>query len=746
MASHKSAGNSLANNFNVDYVISYRFATTGWSSLFGLAQPSSQLAEKEAAVISFQKLVQSLGEVGLDTEVRNGGNCSVLVFVKVASDERLARLVYRSRVRDWLYGVRQAQPDRETQKSLTLEPLTEAERFRIVYNMITGPRTEGGAGITPKEGDWKNVESIFLLHDHVYNKEWIKKWSTATFLKPEDIDQIRDRFGEKIGFYFAFTQCYFAFLTLPAVFGFSLWLLLGYFSPLYAIFNGLWCVIFVEYWKRQELDLAIKWGTKGVSAIQTKRRKFKHEQELQDPVTGEIVHIFPATKRLRRQLLQIPFAIVAAVALGTIIATCFGIEIFISEVYDGPLKSILVFLPTGILTTSVPTISALLTNFATKLTEYENYETTDGYESAFTQKVFVLNFITSYLPIFLTAFIYVPFASTIVPYLDIFSLTVKPFAENDKQLRAPKSGFQINPDRLRKQVIYFTVTAQIVNFAMETIVPYIKRKAFRKYQEMATERASRKGGATSDAATHDHSEEAAFLARVRNEAELSQYDVTDDLREMCIQFGYLSLFSVVWPLTAVSFFINNWIELRSDAVKICVEMQRPTPARAESIGPWLDSLGFLTWLGSITTAALVYLFRNDGVGPSGTPTNIQGWALLLTIFFSEHSYSLLKKTVAVAISKIDSPAQQKQRSEQFAVRKRYLEEVLEATVDVPPNQEKQERITRASLEEEAREGSLHNSTPSDRFWARQRGWEETADVGKGLIERLAPGTEAKKTR
>ena len=246
------------------------------------------------------------------------------------------------RVKDWLYGVRAAQPDRETQRLLTSEPLTEAERYRLVHHLITSPKEEGGAGITPKHGDWEEVESIFPLHDHAYNKEWIKKWATMTFLKVEDLDDIRNRFGEKIAFYFAFTQSYFAFLIFPAAFGFSSWVLLGHFSPVYAIVNSLWCVTFVEYWKHQEVDLAVRWGVKGVSAIQEKRREFAHEKEIKDPITGETVQIFPATTRLGRQLLQLPFAIIACLALGTIIATCFGIEIFLSEVYNGPFKSVLV--------------------------------------------------------------------------------------------------------------------------------------------------------------------------------------------------------------------------------------------------------------------------------------------------------------------------------------------------------------------------------------------------------------------
>ena len=78
------------------------------------------------------------------------------------------------------------------------EPLTESERFRIIHHLITSPKSEGGAGIIPKSEDWKNVESVFPLHDHSFNKQWIKKWSKTTFLKPGDLDEIRDKFGAKV--------------------------------------------------------------------------------------------------------------------------------------------------------------------------------------------------------------------------------------------------------------------------------------------------------------------------------------------------------------------------------------------------------------------------------------------------------------------------------------------------------------------------------------------------------------------
>lgn len=228
------------------------------------------------------------------------------------------------------------------QQALKEEPVTEAERLRLTYLLITKPKSEGGAGITPKDGEWKGVESIFALHDYVFNKRWIKELTSKYFLKADDFAEIKDRFGEKIAFYFAFLQSYFLFLTFPAGFGFCAWVLFGQYSPIYAVINALWTVVFVEYWKKQETDLAVQWGVRGVRKIQHKRPAFKHEGIVKDPITGEDIKVYSPIKRLGRQLLQVPFALAATLVLGSLIAGCFAIEIFISEVYDGPFKSYLV--------------------------------------------------------------------------------------------------------------------------------------------------------------------------------------------------------------------------------------------------------------------------------------------------------------------------------------------------------------------------------------------------------------------
>jgi len=154
--------------------------------------------------------------------------------------------------------------------------------------------------------------------------------------------------------------------------------------------------------------------------------------------------------------------------------------------------------------------------------------------------------------------------------------------------------------------------------------------------------------------------------------------------------------------------VNNWIEARSDAMKIAIGSRRPIPWRADSIGPWLTSLGFLSWLGSLTSAAIVFLFRENPYGPDGSPSNIHAWGLLLSILFAEHLYLVVQRVVRHAVGKLDSPGLQREKAERFAMRRRLLEETLgeDATAQaISPTLAGREKITREALEEEARNAS-----------------------------------------
>ena len=63
-------------------------------------------------------------------------------------------------------------------------------------------------------------------------------------------------------------------------------------------------------------------------------------------------------------------------------------------------------------------------------------------------------------------------------------------------------------------------------------------------------------------------------------------DTFADYLELFLQFGYTFLFSSVYPMAAFWALLNNVIEIRTDAFKMCRIFQRPFASPAASIGAW----------------------------------------------------------------------------------------------------------------------------------------------------------------
>ncbi|KAM0326922.1 hypothetical protein ACHAPQ_007536 [Fusarium lateritium] len=610
------------------------------------------------AVKEFKTLLADLEEAGLDVEVRAGYEQTLLFFVKAPRD-RLGN--WSSRVKDWLYGITPNHPGGD--KTTVVNGAFEAEDILSVYHIVNWSKDLGGAGITPGTGKWENVKAIFPLHNTKVNQSLLSHLSRRFFLAAEDIDKIRDLHGSKVAFYFAFIQAYIIFLTFPAITGVIAWLWLPRYSLAYGLLTSVWCTVFLEYWKIQETDLSLRWDVKGIHHVKINRPQFKYEREYTDG-GGRKHYYFPRWKKVVRQLLQIPFLLFAFLALGVTIVAVFTIEILISETYAGPYKDYLEYLPTILLAVSLPYITSALEDAAEWMTEFENHRTADLHEMSLTQKVFVLNMFTNYLPIFLTAFIYIPFGDNVVPKLE--SVLSTAFASVGKKF--VNQPFHLDADRLRNEVIALTVTGQISSFFEENIVPMLKHKLSGMYRDY---KRSHSKGDMLLSIVKDDPEEATFLSRARNEATLPKYNVQDDIAEIVLQFGYLALFSPVWPIIPMGFLINNWIELRSDFAKISLEHQRPAPVRSDGIGPWIYSLEALTWLGSICTASIVHLFSANKIGET-----LGSWATLpITVFISEHVLLLLRSLVRFTLQQIGSERIREDYNQRYANRVKHLEEM-----------------------------------------------------------------------
>ena len=150
---------------------------------------------------------------------------------------------------------------------------------------------------------------------------------------------------------------------------------------------------------------------------------------------------------------------------------------------------------------------------------------------------------------------------------DVGNQTAKKLWETDNGNARSK----LNPSRLRDQMFAFTVTNQVVNTFLEIGLPFILRavESVRNGKGLSFSAGSGVGGIGSAkkkrvafeddtngsdvAKSANGKEEREFMERVRREVALPEYSLFVDYSEMVTQFGYVSLWSTIWPLAPGEF-------------------------------------------------------------------------------------------------------------------------------------------------------------------------------------------------
>lgn len=72
------------------------------------------------------------------------------------------------------------------------EPLSPADRVRLVHGYITSSQVDGGLGIIPECEEWCLVQSVMALHDHDFNEHWLRSWTRHRIASVE-LGKIRDQ-------------------------------------------------------------------------------------------------------------------------------------------------------------------------------------------------------------------------------------------------------------------------------------------------------------------------------------------------------------------------------------------------------------------------------------------------------------------------------------------------------------------------------------------------------------------------
>ena len=77
--------------------------------------------------------------------------------------------------------------------------------------------------------------------------------------------------------------------------------------------------------------------------------------------------------------------------------------------------------------------------------------------------------------------------------------------------------------------------------------------------------------------------------------------------ELWIQFGYVTLFTCIYPWAPVCALIATMIEIRNDGHKFCNLLQRPFPGISENIGFWDDAFSLLAFLSIPTSVSMAVM-------------------------------------------------------------------------------------------------------------------------------------------
>lgn len=519
-------------------------------------------------------------------------------------------------------------------KSLTTtESLTPAERLRYTYRLVTGPNTESvaisgmsGAGVRVRCSEFPHVIDMMPLHNVHFDRAWIQAWSNVSVssflsgISDEDIAQLRDNIGEHIALYFAFLNYYFKALAPAGTLGLIFWACGQSFNAVYSILLVIWATIFLEMWKVRERALAVRWGMTGVSRHAARNYSFQPSAIVNDKITGERTEVFEEWRRELRIIASLPVILIFILLLLTILTLNFLAEVITAEVYDGPGKAFVPFVPTVLYSTCIPLIMMTWNVTARLLTKWENHATIRAYNGSLTLKLFGMQSLVTYAGLVLTAYVYIPYGERIILELFRRGFLTEIFrvVSGEEQFLMPKKlNFKISPQRLHSQLFALCVSGQIMNTVSEVILPVGLRLLTQVHRRWAQRRQTDIQQPSSQESVSQGSENE-FLTRVQAEFQLPVYDTFVDYAEMATQLGSIVMWSVIWPLAPTIGLINNFFELRSDTVKLIINMRRPIPFRAESIGSWLNVMTLILRLAVFTNASLVYLFETRPDSKSGS--------------------------------------------------------------------------------------------------------------------------------
>jgi len=269
-------------------------------------------------------------------------------------------------------------------------------------------------------------------------------------------------------------------------------------------------------------------------------------------------------------------------------------------------------------------LNVIYKEIAICMVDYENYRTDEEWEDSIISKVFLFQFINSYFSLF-----YIAFLKGKIGKLDGYSDACKDGEGND-----------IDNCMGELKVLLFStlLTTQIAGTLAEALAPYAQYKAVEWAEQAKWKASGNEGELKLSAIDHESKLVAAW-----------KLDAFTDYNKMALQFGYVSMFVAAFPLAPFFSFLNNVLEIRTDAWKRLVGMQRPAPSeRAEDIGYWMQILEMISISAVCTNIGVLVFTSNNFSEDLGLNAEQRVWAFIII----EHVVIAIKLFMALVINDV----------------------------------------------------------------------------------------------
>uniref|UniRef100_A0A182FAX8 Anoctamin n=1 Tax=Anopheles albimanus TaxID=7167 RepID=A0A182FAX8_ANOAL len=373
----------------------------------------------------------------------------------------------------------------------------------------------------------------------------------------------------------------------------------------FSIFMSIWATIYLEMWKRYSSKIQHRWGiTEYSSKVEPPRPQYLAQLRDSKKKTFNIVtgtqEPSPSFWTKKLPCFVCSYSVIFLFILVTI-AAAFGIIVYrmslntsrnIFGVRDSPLWEVIIFpATTAIMNLLVSTILAYIYKYvAVYMTNVEYRRTQTEYNESLNLKIYLFEFANYYSSIFYIALVKGKSPGYPGKHIRILGL---------RQEECSPGGCLME---LCIQLAIIMIGKQAIAAVKEILIPFL----LQKFKELRSGFGTDEEGSDNDEQLIPYNQ----WAKDFNLISWNDRSLFKEYLKMVIQYGFVTIFVVAFPLGPLFALLNNVMETRLDAKKFLLYYKRAVPQRVRDLGIWYNIMHVVGKLAVITSACIISFSSN----------------------------------------------------------------------------------------------------------------------------------------